>query len=188
MDVPAPLKKAAAKVGAHRITTNPSERHVRVESGGVLLAESDRAIELHETGLPVRYYLPREDVRTDLLRPSAKTSHCPFKGDASYYTIYRDRQIAENAAWSYEDPIEGADLIRGRIAFYPQHVDIQMGDQGTNNAVAPDDSSPDTPRPGGEVRSFQGQNPGEADSLDGPVKVPPHDPPYADIKPTGRIG
>ena len=65
MDTPETLKKAARAVGAHRITTRPSERHVRVESGGTVLAESDRAVELDESGLPTRFYLPREDVRMD---------------------------------------------------------------------------------------------------------------------------
>ncbi|MCE3288298.1 MAG: nucleotidyltransferase protein [Caulobacter sp.] len=161
---------------------------VRALFEGHEIADSANALILREGDYPPVVYFPREDVEMLVMRKTDHSSHCPFKGDASYYTIYRDRQIAENAAWSYEDPIEGADLIRGRIAFYPQHVDIQMGDQGTNNAVAPDDSSPDTPRPGGEARSFEGQNPGEAQSLDGPVKVPPHDPPYADINPTDRIG
>ena len=73
-------------MSAHRISTNPSESHVRVESNGQVLAESDRAVELHETGLPTRYYLPREDVRMELLTPTDTTSHCPFKGDASYYS------------------------------------------------------------------------------------------------------
>ena len=71
---------------AHRITTRPSERQVRVESGGQVLAESNRAIELDETGLPTRFYLPREDVRMDLLTPTDTTSLCPFKGDASYFS------------------------------------------------------------------------------------------------------
>ena len=80
------VKKAAHAVGAHRISTNPSDRHVRVEFDGQVLAESDRAIGLHETGLPTRYYLPREDVRMELLTPTDTTSHCPFKGDASYFS------------------------------------------------------------------------------------------------------
>ena len=73
-------------MSAHRISTNPSESHVRVEANGQVLAESDRAIELHETGLPTRYYLPREDVRMELLTPTDTTSFCPFKGDAPYYS------------------------------------------------------------------------------------------------------
>src|SRR5215210_7837021 len=77
------LKKAAHAVGAHRITTHPCTRHIRVEHDGEVLAESDRAVALEETGLPTRYYLPRDDVRMELLEPSGTTSHCPFKGDAT---------------------------------------------------------------------------------------------------------
>ena len=73
-------------MGAHRITTHPFTGHVRVERDGQVLAASDRAIALDETGLPTRYYLPREDVRMDLLTPSETTSHCPFKGDATYFS------------------------------------------------------------------------------------------------------
>src|SRR6185503_10471760 len=70
---------------AHRISTHPSEHTIRVELNGEVLAESTRATALEETGLPTRYYLPREDVRMDLLTATDTTSHCPFKGDASYF-------------------------------------------------------------------------------------------------------
>jgi uncharacterized protein (DUF427 family) len=106
---------------AHRISTYPSHRHVRVESGGVVLADSTRAVELHETGLPVRYYLPREDVRMDLLTPTETTSHCPFKGDASYFSA----PDAEDAFWVYETPTkEDAMPIAGLLAPWPGRVDV----------------------------------------------------------------
>ncbi len=115
------LKKAAHATGMHRITTRPSQVRVRVESGGEVLAESDRAIELHETGLPVRYYLPRGDVRTDLLAPSAKTSHCPFKGDATYLSA----PGVKDAFWVYEAPSEEDALpIAGMLAPWPGRVDV----------------------------------------------------------------
>jgi uncharacterized protein (DUF427 family) len=164
-----------------RLKFAAADGRVRALFEGHEIADSANALVLREGDYPPVVYFPREDVEMLVLRKTDKTSRCPFKGEASYYTIYRDRQIIENAAWSYEDPIEGAELIRGRIAFYPQHVDIQMGDQGTNNAVAPDDSSPDTPRPGGDVTTFS------ADGNDAPFKVPAHDPPYADIDPKDRI-
>ncbi|HEX2084458.1 MAG TPA: DUF427 domain-containing protein [Solirubrobacteraceae bacterium] len=105
---------------AHRIHTKPSTAHVRVERDGQVLAESDRALELHERGLPVRYYLPREDVRMDLLEPSATTSHCPFKGDASYYGV----PGARDAFWVYETPIAGREDIAGLLAPWPGRVDV----------------------------------------------------------------
>ncbi len=115
------MKKAAHAAGMHRITTNPSQVRVRVESGGQVLAESDRAVELHETGLPVRYYLPREDVRTDLLTPSAKTSHCPFKGDATYLSA----PGVKDAFWVYEAPSEkDAKPIAGMLAPWPGRVEV----------------------------------------------------------------
>ena len=107
----------------HRIETKPSTKHVRVEHEGQVLAESDRALELHETGLPVRYYLPREDVRMDALIPSPTRSHCPFKGDASYFSA----PGARDAFWSYEQPIEGREDITGLVAPWPGRVDVIAG-------------------------------------------------------------
>ena len=115
------VKKAAHAVGAHRISTNASERHIRVEHDGQVLAESDRAIELHETGLPTRYYLPREDVRMELLTPTDTTSHCPFKGDASYFSA----PGATDAFWVYENPSEeDAKPIAGLLAPWPGRVEV----------------------------------------------------------------
>jgi len=115
------IKQAAHKVGAHRISTRPSEHHVRVEADGQVLAESSRAMELDETGLPTRYYLPREDVRMELLTPTDTTSHCPFKGDASYYSA---PDVAD-AFWVYEAPSEeDAKPIAGLLAPWPGRVEV----------------------------------------------------------------
>ena|SRR5215208_753857 len=117
------LKRAAHLLGLHRISTTPSGRRVEVRSGGRLLAASDRAVELHETGAPTRFYLPREDVRTDLLSRSETRTHCPFKGDASYYSA----PGAEDAFWVYEEPAEGdACAIAGRLAPHPRLVDVRL--------------------------------------------------------------
>jgi uncharacterized protein (DUF427 family) len=119
------VKQAAHAVGAHRITTRPSTRHVRVELEGRILAETDRAVELDETGLPTRYYLPREDVRTELLSPSATTSHCPFKGDATYFSA----PGAADAFWVYESPSEtDAEPIAGLLAPWPGRVEVIVED------------------------------------------------------------
>ena len=105
----------------HRISTHPSEQKVRVEFDGEVLAESTRAIALEETGLPTRYYLPREDVRMDLLTATDTTSHCPFKGDASYYSA----PGAEDAFWVYENPSEkDAEPIAGLLAPWPGRVEV----------------------------------------------------------------
>ncbi len=115
------LKKAAHAVGAHRIATRPFTGHVRVERDGRELAASDRAVALDETGLPTRFYLPREDVRMDLLASSETTSHCPFKGDASYFSA----PGAKDAFWVYESPSEqDASPIAGMLAPWPGRVDV----------------------------------------------------------------
>ena len=105
---------------AHRITTRPCTKRVRVEHGGRVLAVSDRALELHEAGLPARYYLPREDVRMDLLERSETTSHCPFKGDASYFSA----PGARDAFWTYEDPLPERADIAGLLAPWPGRVEV----------------------------------------------------------------
>jgi uncharacterized protein (DUF427 family) len=123
MRLPGIVKRAAHAVGAHRIATRPSERRVEVRCGGVLLAASERALELRETAAPVRFYLPREDVRTDLLTPSAKTSHCPFKGDAAYLSA----PGCADAFWVYEAPAEPDALpIAGLLAPDPRRVEVRV--------------------------------------------------------------
>jgi uncharacterized protein (DUF427 family) len=110
-------------VRLHRVTTRPSIRHVRVELAGRLLAESRRAVEVDETGHRTRYYLPREDVRMDLLEPSETTSHCPFKGDATYLSA----PGAEDAFWVYEEPDQpDAEPIAGLLAPWPGRVTVTV--------------------------------------------------------------
>ena len=124
MRVPAIVKRVAHAVGAHRIATRPSDRRVEVRCGGELLAASDRAVELRETAAPVRYYLPREDVRVDLLAPSSTTTHCPFKGDATYFSA----PGCPDAFWVYEAPTEpDARPIAGLLAPSPGRVDVRAG-------------------------------------------------------------
>jgi uncharacterized protein (DUF427 family) len=122
-----PIKKAAHAVGAHRITTHPFSGTVRVLKAGELLAESRNALALEETGLPTRYYLPREDVRTDLLTSSDTTSHCPFKGDATYFSA----PAAKDAFWVYEEPSEeDAKPIARMLAPWPGRVDVTVDGEG----------------------------------------------------------
>ncbi|HEX8102624.1 MAG TPA: DUF427 domain-containing protein [Solirubrobacteraceae bacterium] len=116
-------KRAAHAVGAHRIQTRPAGRHVRVEHDGQVLADSDRAVALEETGLPTRYYLPRDDVRTDLLQASPTTSHCPFKGDATYFSA----PGVKDAFWVYEQPSEeDAKPVAGLLSPWPGRVTITV--------------------------------------------------------------
>ncbi|GGQ95872.1 DUF427 domain-containing protein [Streptomyces flaveolus] len=102
----------------HRITIERSDRHVRAVHGGQVLAESDGALVLRETGCPDRYYLPAEDVRMDLLTPSATRTHCPFKGDASYWSL----PDAADLAWAYPDPKPDVAEIKDHLCFYDVEV------------------------------------------------------------------
>ena len=103
-----------------RFERNP--RRIRVEFNGAAVADSARALVLHETRHPPVYYFPREDVRLELFAKTPQTTHCPFKGDASYWTLKVGGALSENAAWSYEDPYDDAAPIRGHLAFYPNRV------------------------------------------------------------------
>ncbi|MBT3153557.1 DUF427 domain-containing protein [Streptomyces sp. CHD11] len=103
----------------HRITVEPSDRRVRVVHGGQVLAESDRALVLHETGCPARYYIPPADVRLDLLTPSGTRTHCPFKGDASYWSL----PDAPDLVWAYPEPKTAVAEIRDHLCFY----DVEVG-------------------------------------------------------------
>ncbi len=113
---------------AHEITITPAGRHVEVSLAGQQLAASDRAVLLAETGLPARYYLPREDVRTDLLRPTSTHTTCPFKGQASYWSAEVGGEVYEDLVWSYEDPIPAAAGIAGLMCFYSERVDLTVGE------------------------------------------------------------
>jgi uncharacterized protein (DUF427 family) len=113
----------------HTITITPAAHHIEVSVGGQKLAESDRALRLDETGLPARYYIPRDDVRTDLLRPTAHTTTCPFKGQASYWSAQVGGEIHRNLVWSYETPIPAAGQIAGLMCFYNERVELTMGEE-----------------------------------------------------------
>jgi len=101
----------------HILYFEDSPRRVRVRLGGETIADTRAAKLMHETGhMPVIYF-PQDAVRIDLLEPTDHSTHCPFKGDASYWTVRAADREAENAVWSYSDPLEGAPPIRGYMAF-----------------------------------------------------------------------
>lgn len=104
----------------HRIDIVHSSRHVRVECDGVQLADSIRPYMLFEPPLPVRYYLPPEDVRVDLLRPSETRTLCAYKGQASYLSVEGEADVA----WSYPAPLREAAEVIDRITFFNERVDI----------------------------------------------------------------
>jgi uncharacterized protein (DUF427 family) len=118
----------------HTITITPSRVHVDIVFKGTTVAESDRPVLLDETGLPTRYYLPREDVRTDLLRATSFETTCPFKGQASYWTLQVGDDVLDGVVWSYETPIPGAEGITGLMCFYPDRVDMSVGSREDQTA------------------------------------------------------
>lgn len=111
----------------HAITVTPSNVHVQVIVNGTQVAASDRPILLDETGLPTRYYLRPDDVRTDLLRPTNFQTTCPFKGQASYWTLELEGEVFDGLVWSYETPNAGAEGIAGLMCFYPERVEMKVG-------------------------------------------------------------
>ena len=113
----------------HQITITPAGARVVVTAGGEQLAASDKAVVLAETGLPPRYYLPREDVRLDRLSPTDTRTTCPFKGQASYWSAQAGGQVLADVAWSYESPIPAAAGIAGLVCFYNDRVELTIDGQ-----------------------------------------------------------
>ncbi len=107
----------------HPIRVERNPRRVRVVLGGVIVAETTRALTLREANLPPVHYIPRQDVAMDLLDRTDHKTHCPYKGDAAYYTVTAGGIVARNAAWTYEKPYAQAMDIAGHIAFYAGKVD-----------------------------------------------------------------
>jgi uncharacterized protein (DUF427 family) len=116
----------SAMSAGHTVTITPTDSHVEVRLGGELLATSDRALRLEETGLPARYYLPKDDVRMDLLRPTTFQTACPFKGTASYWSVTVDGETHDGIVWGYEEPIESATDIAGYVSLYPDRADVTV--------------------------------------------------------------
>jgi len=113
----------------HTISIVPTAVHVEVRLGGRLLADTDRAMKLDETGLPARYYLPPDDVQMDLLRPTTFHTDCPFKGEASYWSLDIDGETYDGIVWSYEAPTAQAAEVRGMLSFYPDRTEVTVDGQ-----------------------------------------------------------
>jgi uncharacterized protein (DUF427 family) len=109
-----------------RVDILSSSRHVRVEVEGVTVAESTSPRLLFEAGLPARYYLPKTHVRLDLLIPTDTVSHCPYKGQAEYWSVRAGDAVHEDLAWSYRTPLPESQKIAGLVAFYNEKVDIYL--------------------------------------------------------------
>src|SRR3954453_22101806 len=107
-----------------RVDILASSRHVRVEVAGTTVADSGSPWLLFETGLPVRFYLPKTHVRLDLLIPSDTVTHCPYKGRAEYWSVRAGDGVQEDLAWGYRTPLPESQKIAGLIAFLDEKVDI----------------------------------------------------------------
>jgi uncharacterized protein (DUF427 family) len=109
-----------------RVDILSSSRHVRVDVDGVTVAESAKPTLLFETGLPVRYYLPKTHVRMDLLTPTERESHCPYKGQAEWWSVRVGEAVHDDLAWSYPTPLPESQKIAGLVAFYDEKVDLYV--------------------------------------------------------------
>jgi uncharacterized protein (DUF427 family) len=107
----------------HRVDVRRSSRHVRVELDGEVLAETNRPTLVFETSLPVRFYLPREDLRAQP-HPSDRRTYCAYKGEASYSSFDAGEQRHDDLAWTYEQPLPDAVELAGLIAFWNERVDL----------------------------------------------------------------
>ena len=107
----------------HPIEIAPNPKRVRVLFAGRVVAETARALTLKETTYPPVQYIPRDDVDMTLLTRTEHASHCPYKGDATYYSVAVGERSAVNAVWSYEQPFPAMDAIAGHVAFYPNRID-----------------------------------------------------------------
>jgi uncharacterized protein (DUF427 family) len=107
----------------HPITIAPNPNRVRVVFNGRMVADTMRAVTLRESTYPPVLYIPREDAQMTLFTRTDHVTHCPYKGDASYYSISVGDRVAKDAIWSYEQPYSAVSEIAGRLAFYPDRVD-----------------------------------------------------------------
>jgi uncharacterized protein (DUF427 family) len=117
----------------HPITITPAARRWRAKFQGHVIADSADALVLQEASYPPVVYFPRDHVSMEYLRRTERSTHCPYKGDASYYTLAMDGHFGENAVWTYESPFPAMAAIAGRLAFYPNQVEVYWVDDAAVN-------------------------------------------------------
>jgi uncharacterized protein (DUF427 family) len=120
----------------HRVDVRRSSRHVVISSGGVTLADSSRPAALFETGLPTRWYLPREDV-VATLEPSELHTECAYKGVASYFSVQAGEELLENVAWTYPTPRHDAAGVRDAVCFFNEAVDLDIDGERQERPATP---------------------------------------------------
>jgi uncharacterized protein (DUF427 family) len=109
-----------------RLDILPSSRRVRVEIDGVTVADTTNGSFLFETNLPPRYYIPKTDVRMDLLTPTDLATHCPYKGTARYWSVDVNGETNKDIVWGYDRPLPESQKIMGLVSFYNEKVDIYI--------------------------------------------------------------
>ena len=109
----------------HPITITPNRKRVCVSAGGVVIADTTHALTLKEARYPAVQYVPRGDAKMELLKRTERVTHCPYKGDASYFAIVANGKTLDNAIWTYETPYPAMTEISGHLAFYPDKVKIE---------------------------------------------------------------
>jgi uncharacterized protein (DUF427 family) len=117
----------------HPITIDAAKNRWRARFEGHVIADTDDALILREADYPPRVYFPREDVSTEYMSRTDRSTHCPYKGDAAYYTVLMDGHFAENAVWTYEDPYPAMVEIAERLAFYPDKIEVYEVDDAAVN-------------------------------------------------------
>ncbi|MFJ4410111.1 DUF427 domain-containing protein [Streptomyces sp. NPDC088910] len=108
----------------HPITVEPNSERIVVRAAGKVIADTTHALTLREADYPPVQYIPLADVEADALRPTESQTYCPYKGDASYYSLVTADGEITDAVWTYEKPYDAVGTIAGHVAFYPQHVEV----------------------------------------------------------------
>ena len=110
----------------HPIYITPSGKHIRVTAGDIVVADTTRAVTLKEATYPEVFYIPRSDANMDAVTRTERVTHCPYKGDANYYSIKTADKVLDNAIWTYETPFPAMAEIKDYLAFYPDKVKIEI--------------------------------------------------------------
>jgi uncharacterized protein (DUF427 family) len=118
-----------------RIDILPSSRRVVVSFDGTVLADTTRAVALHETHLPTRWYIPKGDARMELLDPSSHRTTCAYKGHASYYSVKGAGELGSDIAWTYPEPLHEAERIRDLVCFFSERTDLEVDGIQLNRPV-----------------------------------------------------
>ena len=117
----------------HPITITPAAKRWRARFEGHVIADSNAALILKEADYPAVVYFPREDVEMGYMSRTDRGTHCPYKGDASYFTLHMDGHFAENAIWTYETPFPAMEQIAGKLAFYTDKIEVYEVDDAAVN-------------------------------------------------------